>query len=120
MKFATKRIYEPKENSDGFRILVDRLWPRGISKSEADIDLWVKEIAPSESLRKWFGHDVTRWQGFIRRYNEELSENKGVTDLLEQSKEHSKVTLVYSAKDVNHNNAVVLRDFLKKFVDGKQ
>jgi uncharacterized protein YeaO (DUF488 family) len=111
-----KRAYQPAKESDGFRILVDRLWPRGVSKVKAKLDLWMKDIAPSNNLRKWFAHDPIRWDEFQSRYNEEL---KDKTEFLKQIKELEKsnltVTLVYGAKDEEHNNAVVLRDILKNF-----
>lgn len=109
-----KRVYEEFEKSDGFRILVDRIWPRGISKEEAHIDLWFKDIAPSEELRKWFNHDPKKWQEFQKKYKEELSKN---TDPVEQvkglKKEHKQITLLYGAKDTLHNQAVVLLEYLK-------
>jgi uncharacterized protein YeaO (DUF488 family) len=109
-----KRIYEPWSSDDGFRILVDRLWPRGVSKEKAKIDLWMKEIAPSNELRKWFSHDSGKWDEFKRRYIVEL---KNKSDLLKKikdiEKENSFVTLLYSARDEEHNNAVVLEDILK-------
>jgi len=111
-----KRIYEKVEKDDRFRILVDRLWPRGISKGKAKIDLWLKEIAPSDKLRKWFGHKPERWEEFKKKYQEELKAKK---DLLKQIKELEKknkiITLVYSAKDEKRNNAVVLFEVLRKF-----
>ena len=110
-----KRIYEKPSKDDGFRILVDRLWPRGIKKDEAKIDLWLKEIAPSDELRKWFSHKKERWIEFKKRYKEELKEK---TELIEEIKkieiEHGTVTLLFSAKDAEHNNAVVLLEFIKE------
>lgn len=118
--FKIKRIYEAKENTDGFRVLVDRLWPRGVSKEKAGIELWLKEIGPSDDLRKWFGHEVEKWEEFEKRYSQEL---KGKEDLLGQLKkierENKTVTLVYSAKDTEHNQAVVLKNYLEK-PSGKQ
>ena len=108
-----KRVYEKPESSDRLRILVDRLWPRGLTKEKAKIDKWMKEIAPSDNLRKWFGHQEERWQEFIRHYQEELK-NKG--DLLSELKSLSKrstVTLLYAAKDKKRNNAVVILGALK-------
>lgn len=99
------------EKSDGFRILVDRLWPRGITKEKAKIDLWLKDVAPSDKLRKWFGHDPKKWNEFKKRYFAELTNNPAV----EQLKKYiikGNVTLLYSAKDENHNNAVALKEFL--------
>jgi len=110
-----KRIYEQPAKEDGFRILVDRLWPRGISKEKAKIDLWLKEIAPSDELRKWFGHDPEKWEEFKAKYEKEL---KGKQELLgkikQMEREKGIVTLLYSAKDKEHNNAVALNTFLKK------
>ncbi len=109
-----KRIYELPEKGDGFRVLVDRLWPRGVSKKRAHLDLWLKEIAPSDALRKWFAHDPKRWTGFVAKYRKELSGRK---DLLRQIKkleaEHGTVTLLYSAHDPLHNQAVALLQILK-------
>jgi uncharacterized protein YeaO (DUF488 family) len=109
-----KRIYDSAEKSDGVRVLVDRLWPRGISKERAHLDLWLKEIGPSNALRKWFGHDPKRWAGFAAKYRKELA---GKTDLVRQIKaletENGKLTLLYSAHDQLHNQAVVLFQFLK-------
>ena len=114
MPIAVKRIYEPAAKSDGFRVLVDRLWPRGIPKTKAKIDLWLPEIGPSPALRRWFNHDPARWTEFHRRYQAELKKNKElVTELKTQAKKGT-VTLLYSAKDEQHNQAVALRDFLVK------
>lgn len=109
-----KRIHEPAEKSDGFRILVDRLWPRGIKKEEAEVSEWIKEAGPSTELRKWFNHDPEKWTDFQKKYQSELKENPAVAELLKLVKEHRKVTLVYSAKDEEHNQAVVLKGFLEK------
>ena len=108
-----KRVYEPASKDDGYRVLVDRLWPRGISKNEAAVDLWLKEIAPSNELRKWFGHDPAKFDEFSERYVKELKNNQVVKDLQELISKHSKLTLLYGAKDKNHNQAVVLAAFLK-------
>jgi uncharacterized protein YeaO (DUF488 family) len=110
-----KRIYEASEASDGYRVLVDRIWPRGVSKEKARIDLWMKEIAPSDALRKWFGHDPERWEEFQRRYREELQKEIGLTNHLKQlEKQHGTLTLVFSARDEHHNQAVALRAFLER------
>jgi uncharacterized protein YeaO (DUF488 family) len=112
--FRVKRIYEAAESSDGYRVLVDRLWPRGVSKEKAKVDLWLKGIAPSDALRKWFGHDPKRWEEFQKRYREELKEESGaVAQLKELQKEHGTVTLLYSAHDEEHNQAVALEKYLK-------
>ena len=107
-----KRAYEPPADSDGARVLVDRLWPRGVSKAEAKLDLWLKEIAPSTELRKWFGHDPARWSEFQRRYRGELKQRPDEIAELQRLAERGPVTLIYSAHDERHNDAVVLRDFL--------
>jgi uncharacterized protein YeaO (DUF488 family) len=110
----TKRIYDPPQASDGCRILVDRLWPRGVSRSKARLDLWMKEIAPSDALRKWFGHQPDRWTEFQNRYRRELrAAPERVRQLRQLVKEHGTVTLLYSARDERHNQAVVLRSFLR-------
>lgn len=109
-----KRIYEQSSKNDGFRILVDRLWPRGVSKEDAEIDLWLKEIAPGDELRKWYSHDMNRWEQFRESYMEELNNMSGQIDKIKEiEKEHGTITLLYSAKDESHNNAVVLREFLE-------
>lgn len=110
MKIRIKRVYEPPCKDDGRRILVDRLWPRGLSKEKASVDLWLKDIAPSTELRKWFGHDPGRWDEFQKRYLAELKDNSEPIQLLKQELDKGIVTLVYSAKDEEHNQAVVLKD----------
>jgi uncharacterized protein YeaO (DUF488 family) len=110
-----KRIYDEAEPSDGYRVLVDRIWPRGVSKEKAGINLWMKEIAPSDRLRKWFAHDPKRWIEFQRRYREELKANAELTkQLRELEKTHRTVTLIYSARDDRHNQAVVLFAVLQR------
>jgi uncharacterized protein YeaO (DUF488 family) len=109
-----KRAYQPVEDRDGFRILVDRLWPRGISKEKAKLDLWLKDVAPSNELRKWFAHDPERWEEFQIKYYEELKDKKEfLNQIKNKEREEPTITLVYGAKDEEHNNAVVLRDILK-------
>lgn len=109
-----KRAYALPAPDDGFRILVDRLWPRGVAKASAHIDLWLKEIAPTTSLRKWFGHDPAKWAEFQTRYRDELDHNPElVKQIVEQAKKGT-VTLVYSAKDEEHNDAVVLKAYLEQ------
>ena len=109
-----KRAYDPQEASDGYRVLVDRLWPRGESKVKEQLDLWLKEIAPSAELRKWFGHDPKKFSEFRKRYIEELKNNReAVSQLAEIVKEHKVVTFVYSAKDQQYNNAVILKEFIE-------
>ena len=113
--FRAKRIYEAAETSDGYRVLVDRLWPRGVSKEEAEVELWLKEVAPSDALRKWFGHDPKRWEEFQERYREELKKaSAAVEQLRKVQKEHGTVTFVYSARDEKHNQAVALEKYLKE------
>jgi uncharacterized protein YeaO (DUF488 family) len=107
-----KRAYEPAEPDDGVRILVDRLWPRGVSKAKAALDDWMKEIAPSTELRQWFAHDPGRWAEFQRRYRAELRQQSEALDRLRALAKHRVVTLVYSAHDEQHNDAVVLRAVL--------
>jgi uncharacterized protein YeaO (DUF488 family) len=108
-----KRVYEEPKKSDGKRILVDRLWPRGLTKAEVKVDLWLKEIAPSTALRKWFSHEPSKWEEFKKRYSVELEKNNEQISLLEREVSEGKVTLVYGAKDQEHNGAVVLREFLE-------
>ncbi len=113
MTVKIKRVYEKPDKEDGIRILVDRLWPRGLTKEKAGADLWLKDIAPSTQLRKWFRHDPEKWNEFKKRYLSELQENKDqVAQLLEQIKKHP-VTLLYGAKDEKHNEALVLKSYLK-------
>jgi uncharacterized protein YeaO (DUF488 family) len=107
-----KRAYEPAEATDGTRILVDRLWPRGVSKECAALGQWMKEIAPSTGLRKWFGHDPQRWAEFCRRYNDELHQNAELLKQLRSLARKGPVTLVYLARDEVHNDAIVLRDVI--------
>ncbi len=110
-----KRVYNKPEKKDGFRVLIDRLWPRGLSKEKAKIDLWLKDIAPSDKLRKWFSHDPKKWGDFQKKYKNELKNKKEIIQRIKQIKKRKKViTLLYSAKDEEHNNAVVLREFLQK------
>ena len=110
-----KRVYEKAEKSDGFRILVDQLWPRGLSKEKVKADLWLKDVAPSHELRKWFGHDPAKWDEFRKRYKKELSKNKELFDgIKEKIEENEIVTLLFSASDEKHNNAVALKDLLSR------
>jgi uncharacterized protein YeaO (DUF488 family) len=107
-----KRAYESPEQKDGTRILVDRLWPRGVSKLEAGLDEWIKEIAPSAELRKWFGHDPGRWGEFRRRYRAELARQPETLKDLRRRAREGPITLVYSARDEVHNDAIVLRNVI--------
>lgn len=111
--FQKKRIYEEPYEEDGYRVLVDRLWPRGVSKEQAQLDEWLKEIAPSPELREWFNHDPDRFDEFRQRYENELREkDEPVKHLIEQANQQT-VTLLYAAKDETHNHAVVLKEFLE-------
>ena len=107
-----KRVYEPPARSDGKRILIDRIWPRGMKREDAHVDVWVKDIAPSSALRRWFGHDPEKWAEFRRRYLAELRQNPAVGEFQQLAQERKTITLLFGAKDSLHNNAVVLRDFL--------
>ena len=109
---AIKRAYDLPKHGDGARILVDRLWPRGVSKEALAADAWLKEVAPSGELRKWFSHDVTRWQEFEQRYIAELKKNPDAWQPIVRCAHQGNVTLLYAAKDTEHNNAVVLERFL--------
>ena len=110
MNIRIKRVYEPVEQQDGRRVLVDRLWPRGLTKAQARIDLWLKGIAPSTELRQWFGHDPERWEAFKERYLAELKGNPEQIRLLKQELDKGRVTLVYGAKDKKYNHAVVIQE----------
>ena len=116
MAVQLRRAYEAPQPDDGRRVLVERLWPRGVRKEDLRLDAWLKELAPSDALRRWFGHDPARWEEFQRRYREELR-SAGAQQLLAELAEqaHSgNVTLVYSARDEAHNNAVILRDIIER------
>lgn len=111
--FRIKRVYDPPKPGDGRRLLIDRLWPRGLTKEAARIDDWIKELAPSTELRRWFGHDPARWDEFQARYKEEL---QGEAELLTKLRAEAKkgtITLLFAAKDTEHNNAVVLKEILE-------
>src|SRR5215213_897221 len=107
-----KRAYEPAASADGVRVLVDRLWPRGLRKADAAIDRWMRDVAPSTELRQWFGHDPERWPEFHRRYTRELRQQAGAVDELRDLALRGPVTLVFAAHDEAHNQAIVLRDAL--------
>lgn len=109
-----KRVYEQPDSKDGERILVDRLWPRGLTKAQAQVDLWLKEIAPSTELRRWFEHDPAKWVEFKKRYRAELKKNKELVTRLEDEIKKGRVTLLYGAKDKEHNEAVVLLEWLRR------
>lgn len=112
LEIRIKRIYEPPESSDGYRLLVDRLWPRGISKTRALLDSWMKDVGPSSELRQWFGHDVRRWEEFKRRYHVELEANQALVDQMLSIASERPLTLLYSARDRDHNQAVALAEHL--------
>lgn len=109
-----RRAYEAPSRNDGRRVLVDRVWPRGVSKEDAEIDEWCKEVAPSSDLRRWFGHDPDRWQGFRERYEAELEDRRDVVDHLIDLTRAGRITLVFGAKDEERNNAVVLREVIER------
>jgi uncharacterized protein YeaO (DUF488 family) len=109
-----KRIYDPSETSDGYRVLVDRLWPRGVSRERAHLDQWARELAPSDELRRWFGHDPARYNGFRSRYLTELRDHTEEVAELRERARSSPVTLLYGARDQKHNEAVVLAELLRK------
>lgn len=112
MQIALKRVYEAPADDDGVRILVDRLWPRGLAKKNAGIDAWLKAIAPSDALRKWYGHDVEKWPEFQRRYFAELDAAQDALEELRDYLKQGKVTLLYAASETEHNNAVALKAYL--------
>lgn len=114
MTVLLKRIYEPAKASDGKRVLVDRLWPRGISKERAKLKLWLKEIAPSTELRKWFNHDPKKWPEFQKRYKQELRNNRYAVNQLKSLAKKQTVTLLYGARDEEHNEALVIQQFITK------
>src|SRR5262249_34499751 len=109
-----KVVYETLSKDDGERILVERLWPRGLTKQQAKVDLWLKEVAPSAELRKWFGHDPAKWDEFRRRYEKELKRKNDLIELLKRKAEEGAITRLYAARDEEHNSAVVLKQFLQK------
>ena len=108
-----KRVYEQAADEDGIRILVDRLWPRGVSKERAALSGWLKDVAPSPDLRRWWHHDPDRFEDFARRYRTELDDNPALGDLLSIVREHDRTTLVYAAKDPAVNHALILRDYIR-------
>ena len=115
MAITIKRVYEAPAESDGYRILVDRLWPRGISEDAAHVDLWLRRVAPTDELRSWYGHEVEKWPGFRERYEKELAGHAELLDLIGDIERHRKtVTLLFGAKDEEHNEANVLLDVLER------
>lgn len=113
-QYQTKRVYEDAEQSDGYRVLVDRLWPRGVSKEKAKLDEWSKDIAPTDELRKWFGHDPAKYLEFKQRYEKELDDTNTLDAMRAEWSRHDVVTLLYGAHDKIHNQAVVLKSYLMK------
>lgn len=112
--FITKRIYEPADPSDGYRVLVDRLWPRGVSKEKAKLDEWAKDIAPSTELRTWFAHDPAKFVEFSERYIDEVQHNPEAAKIIASWHKHDKVTLLYGARDELHNEAAVLQKYVSE------
>ena len=108
-----KRVYEPASRDDGVRILVERLWPRGIKKAALKLDTWLKDVAPSDGLRQWFGHEPKKWNGFRDRYFAELEANPQTWESVAKAARRGRVTLIYSSRDMEHNNAVALKDYLE-------
>jgi uncharacterized protein YeaO (DUF488 family) len=111
--YRIKRIYEPVAKTDGYRVLVERLWPRGVTKAEAALHEWLKDVAPSPDLRRWYGHDLARWEEFTERYRAELAEKRDILDQLRALRRRGPVTLVFAAKDEQHSSAAVLKDVLE-------
>ena len=109
----TKRVYEPASDADGYRVLIDRLWPRGVSRERARLDEWAKDLAPSDELRRWFGHDPERFEEFRSRYVRELSANEAALDDLRERARNGTVTIVFGTKDAEHSNAAVMADLLR-------
>ncbi len=116
MTIKLKRAYEKPESGDGIRILVERLWPRGVSKKDAKLDLWLKDVAPSNELRKWYGHDPEKWTEFKKRYFAELDGEKAAVDELRNAVKEKDVTFVYGSKEETYNSAAALREYLEKRV----
>ena|ERR1700761_6395165 len=113
MSIKVKRIYDGYSNDDGYRILIDRLWPRGIKKEDAHIDIWLKEVALSTELRKWYNHEHEKQSAFIKKYKDELKGNEAYNELLDLIEKHQFATLLYAAKDEEYNHALVLQQFIK-------
>jgi uncharacterized protein YeaO (DUF488 family) len=111
MEIKLKRVYEEPDEKDGYRILVDRLWPRGLTKEKAALDLWLKNIAPTTELRKWFNHDPEKWKEFQKKYLKEVKENKEAVSTLKEHLKKGTVTFLYAAKDEIHNEALVLKNY---------
>ncbi|MCX7513314.1 DUF488 domain-containing protein [Frateuria sp. STR12] len=116
MSLTVKRVYDPPSSKDGYRVLVDRLWPRGLKKEDAALDLWVKEVGPSRDLRQWFGHEPNRWEGFRHRYAGELDAMPEAWQALAEKARRGHVTLLFGARDEEHNNAVALKAYLENYL----
>ena len=116
MRIEIKRVYSRPEEQDGFRVLIDRLWPRGISKDKARIDLWLKDIAPSAELRKWFNHDQAKWIKFKEKYFKELNSVPELTEMIVDKLKDGDVTLIYSSKEEQFNNAVALKEYIENYI----
>lgn len=116
MSLAVKRVYDPPSPEDGYRVLVDRLWPRGLKKEQAALDLWARDVGPSRELRQWFGHEPARWEGFRHRYAAELDANAEQWRPLAAKAARGRVTLLYGARDEEHNNAVALKHYLDTYL----
>jgi uncharacterized protein YeaO (DUF488 family) len=114
MKIRLRRVYEPPEKNDGARLLVERLWPRGLTKEKAEIAEWFKDVAPSQELRKWYGHEPKKWEAFRKRYLDELRGNPEAVDRLRKRMKEGPVTFVYAAKDEERNSALLLKEFLEE------
>ena len=114
MSVQTRRVYEPASADDGYRVLVDRVWPRGLSKAKAQVDAWARDLAPSDELRRWFGHRPERFEEFRRRYTEELREHADELSELRRRARRGKVTLVFGARDAEHSNAAVLASIIRR------
>jgi uncharacterized protein YeaO (DUF488 family) len=114
VSIRVKRVYDKPDKTDGQRVLVDRVWPRGLTKEEARIDQWLKEIAPTAALRKWFGHDPARWTEFKKRYAKELNDRPEKIEQLAREARKRTVTLLFGAQDIEHNNAVALKEYIEK------
>ncbi len=114
----TKRVYEEYDDSDGYRVLTERLWPRGVSKERARLDQWLKGVAPSHELRKWFDHDYQKWEEFKERYRKELFGSPQVEELLDIIRENETVTLIYASKEETYNSTMVLKQFLEDLLSG--
>ena len=116
MGVRVKRVYDQPAKADGYRMLVDRLWPRGLKKSEARIDEWLREIAPSTALRKWFNHDPDKWKEFKKKYSAELDDHREQVEKLAREARKRTITLLFSARDTEHNNAVALKEYIEQLM----